>query len=56
MKVQITIKTNTLEKVDEKMLLISIIGSLEAIRNSAVTIDEVEKFIIKNLNKRWSSI
>lgn len=41
----VTIKTNTLEKVDEKMLLISIIGSLEAIKNSAITIDEVEKFI-----------
>lgn len=41
----VTIKTNTLEKVDEKMLLLSIIGSLEAIKNSAVTIDEVEKFL-----------
>ena len=41
----VTIKANTLEKVDEKMLLLSIIGSLEALKNSAVTIDEVEKFI-----------
>ena len=41
----VKIKTNTLEKVDEKMLLISIIGSLEVIKNTAVTIDEAEKFI-----------
>ena len=41
----VTIKANTLEKVDEKMLLLSIIGSLEALKNSAVTIDEVEKFL-----------
>ena len=41
----VTNKTNILEKVDEKMLLISILGSLEAIKNQAVTIDEVEKFI-----------
>lgn len=41
----VTIKTNSLEKVDEKMLLLAIIGSLEAMKNRAVTIDEVEKFI-----------
>jgi len=38
-------KKNVLEKVDEKMLLISIIGSLEAVKSSAVTIDEVEMFL-----------
>ncbi len=41
----VTIKTNTLEKVDEKMLLLSIIGGLEALKNGVVTIDEVEKFL-----------
>lgn len=53
----VTIKTNTLEKVDEKILLLSIIGSLEALKNSVVTIDEVEKFIfsprmVKALRKK----
>ena len=48
----VTNKTNILEKVDEKMLLISILGSLEAIKNQAVTIDEVEKFIISAIKPR----
>lgn len=41
----IKIKTDILEKVDEKVLLIAIIGGLEAIKNNVATIDEVEKFI-----------
>lgn len=44
-KMIVTNKTDILEKVDEKMLLLSILGSLEAITNKVVTIDEVEKFI-----------
>lgn len=42
---KITIKENILEKVDEKILLLAIIGSLEAIKNGAVTIEEAEKFL-----------
>ncbi len=41
----VEIKIDILEKVDEKILLINIIGSLEAIKNRAITIEEVEKFI-----------
>ena len=35
----------TLEKVDEKILLLSIVGTLEAIKNDGITIDEAEKFL-----------
>ena len=34
-----------LEKVDEKALLISIVGTLETIKNGGITIDEAEKFL-----------
>lgn len=33
------------ENVDEKMLLIAIIGNLDSIRNNGITIDEAEKFL-----------
>ena len=36
---------NTLGKVEEKILLVAIIGSLEAIKNGGITIDEAEKFL-----------
>ena len=53
----ITIKTSFFEKVDEKIILISIIGILEAIKCNAVTIDEAEKYIfspriIKSLRQK----
>lgn len=35
----------TLGKVDEKMLLIAIVGSMESIKNGGITIDEAEKFL-----------
>ncbi len=41
----VTIKEDCLEKVDEKILLIAIIGSLEAVRKDAITLDEAEKFL-----------
>ena len=44
-KMKISIKENCNEKVNEKMLLLSIIGSLEAIREAMVSIDEIEKFL-----------
>ncbi len=36
---------NNLDKVDEKIILLTIIGSVEAIKNGGITIDEAEKFI-----------
>lgn len=36
---------SVLEKVDEKILLITIVGGLEAIKNKGITINEMEKFI-----------
>ncbi len=41
----VIIKKNILEKIDEKILLIAIIGNLEAVRNNVITIDEAEKFL-----------
>ncbi|MDE7179170.1 MAG: DUF3969 family protein [Lachnospiraceae bacterium] len=38
-------KENRLEKVDEKILLITIIGSLETVKKGGITIDEAEKFL-----------
>lgn len=34
-----------LGKVDEKMLLIAIVGNMESIKNKGITIDEAEKFL-----------
>ena len=34
------------KKVNEKIILLSIIGSLDAIKEEAVSIDEIEKFLI----------
>lgn len=39
----IKIIDETLGKVDEKMLLIAIVGSMESIKNGGITIDEAEK-------------
>lgn len=39
------IKKQVLEEVDEKILLLAIVGTLEAVKNGAITIDEAEKFI-----------
>ena len=33
------------KKVNEKIILLSIIGSLDAIKEEAVSIDEIEKFL-----------
>lgn len=41
----IKLKKDELEKVDEKILLISIAGTLETIKCNAITIDEAEKFL-----------
>lgn len=38
-------KENRLEKMDEKILLITIIGSLETVKKGGITTDEVEKFL-----------
>ncbi|MGN0403396.1 MAG: DUF3969 family protein [Acetatifactor sp.] len=38
-------KANNKKKVEEKIILLSIIGSLEAIKEGTATIDEIEKFI-----------
>lgn len=40
------LKDNNYKKVDEKILLIMILGILEAVKNRAITIDEAEKFIL----------
>ena len=34
-----------LKKVDEKILLLSIVGTLEAVKDGGITIDEAEKFL-----------
>ena len=36
---------NSNKKVNEKIILLSIIGSLDAIKEEAVSIDEIEKFL-----------
>lgn len=41
----ITNSRETLEKVDEKILLIAIVGNLEAIKKGGITIEEAEKFL-----------
>ena len=41
---QISMKTSN-KKVNEKIILLSIIGSLDAIKEEAVSIDEIEKFL-----------
>ena len=34
-----------LGKVDEKILLIAIVGNMESIKNKGITIDKAEKFL-----------
>ncbi|MBQ2802856.1 MAG: DUF3969 family protein [Lachnospiraceae bacterium] len=41
----VTMKTNVFENVDEKILLLAITGTLEALKKGAITIDESEKFL-----------
>lgn len=46
-----------LEKVDEKIMLIAIIGTLEVLKNRVITINEAEKFLfspymVKQLSER----
>lgn len=41
----VKIKKNRLEKVDEKIILLAIVGNLEAVKNGGITIDEAEKFM-----------
>lgn len=36
---------NCFDKIDEKILLLAIIGTLETVKQSGITIDETEKFI-----------
>ena len=42
---RIKINDNIVKKVNEKIILLSIIGSLDAIKEEAVSIDEIEKFL-----------
>ena len=42
---RIKINDNIEKKVNEKIILLSIIGSLDAIKEEAVSIDEIEKFL-----------
>lgn len=39
------INKKVLKKVDEKILLLSILGTLEAVKDGGITIDEAEKFL-----------
>lgn len=39
------IKKNKLKQVDEKIILLTIVGNLEAIKKGGITIDEAEKFL-----------
>ena len=41
----IKIRKEKLGKVDEKIILLAIIGNLEAIKKDGITIDEAEKFL-----------
>lgn len=41
----ITIQKEKLEHVDEKNILLNVIGCLEAVKNGGITIEEAEKFI-----------
>ena len=41
----VKIKKNKLEKADEKIILLAIVGNLEAIKKGGITIDEAEKFL-----------
>lgn len=42
---KITIQKEKLERVDEKIILLNVIGCLEAIKNGGITIEEAEKNI-----------
>ena len=53
----IAILKNSLEKVDEKIILIAMAGTLETLKNGGITIEEAEKFlfspyIVKELKKK----
>ena len=53
----IKILKNSLEKVDEKIILIAIAGTLETLKNGGITIEEAENFLfsphmITELKKR----
>lgn len=39
------ISKNSLEKVDEKIILIAMAGTLETLKNGGITIEEAEKFL-----------
>lgn len=41
----ITIQKEKLERVDEKIILLNVIGCLEAVKNGGITVEEAEKFI-----------
>lgn len=41
----ITISKDRLEKADEKIILIAMAGTLEAIKNGGITIEEAESFL-----------
>lgn len=56
-KMVIKILNNSLEKVDEKIILIAIAGTLETLKNGGITIEEAENFlfsphIVKELKKK----
>lgn len=53
----IKILKNSLEKVDEKIILIAMAGTLETLKNGGITIEEAENFlfsphIVKELKKK----
>ena len=53
----IKILKNSLEKVDEKIILIAMAGTLETLKSGGITIEEAENFlfsphIVKELKKK----
>lgn len=40
------------KSIDEKVILINIVGVLESIKNNAITIDEAEKFIFSPYTRK----
>lgn len=42
---EIIFSNNSISKIDEKIILISLIGTLESLKNNILSIDEAEKFL-----------